>query len=292
MRIEIRRSISIELDMLFFIALPVIFAAGYTAQYVLTFFAAFIHEAAHMATARVLGEKTTLLRILPVGLNAKIEDRVCNKYGRIAIYCSGPAINMVMAVVLTIVNTYYLYSSDNMRFFILMNVYLGAFNLLPVLPLDGGKILREILWDRVGIYTTGALLRRISALLALLIVVVGVIQMYVTTYNFSLLIIGLYVFFAMKPGEGEVGLLNVKNVVYRRSRLMKKGIYPARDLVVMKWVHMSELIKNLDFDRFHIVHVLDEDLRLLNTFTEQELIEGMLKNEVDITFEEFIRLQK
>ena len=35
-------------------------------------------------------------------------------------------------------------------------------------------------------------------------------------------------------------------------------------------------------------YVLDEELKILKTFTEQEVIEGMLKNDCDITFEEFI----
>ncbi len=83
--------------------------------------------------------------------------------------------------------------------------------------------------------------------------------------------------------------MNVKSIIYRRSRLVRKGVYQARDLVVLKNVMLSEIIKNMDFDRFHIIHVLDDDLKLVKTFTEQEIIDALFENTTDITFDELIK---
>ena len=86
--------------------------------------------------------------------------------------------------------------------------------------------------------------------------------------------------------------MNVKNIIYRRARLLKKGIYQARDLVVIKSVQMSEILKSMDFDRFHIVYVLDENLNIVKVLTEQEIIDGLLKYNTEITFEEYINSEK
>lgn len=288
MRILYKSSFVLEMDILFVFAVAIAATTGILSQYLLAFAAAFLHELAHVATAGWIGEKTRQIRILAVGMNAEIEDRVCNKYERIAIYCSGPVFNGLIAVTLLLLDTYYLCISDNMRFFVWMNMYLAMFNMLPILPLDGGKIFREILWGRIGIYAAQRNVKRTSFILAWIVTVVGAIQLYITSNNFSLLIIGLYIFFALKSGNGEAGFMNIRNIVYRRSRLMKKGIYSARDLVVMKWVRMGEIIKEMDFDQFHIIHVLDEDLRVIKTYSEQEIIDSMLNSEEDMTFEELI----
>lgn len=292
MRIAYKNGFKLELDISFFLALLISAASGLFTQYIFTFFAALMHEAAHILTAAALGEKTKVLKILAVGLNAEIEDRVCSGAGRIIIYCIGPLVNGLIAAGLTLVGTYYLHMTDNMRFFILINLYLAIFNMIPILPLDGGKVLREILWDRMGIYSAHAYVKKISVALAVITVLLGIAQLFFVPYNFSLLAIGLYIFFTLKSREGEVGFMNIKNVIYRRDRLMKKGIYPARDLVVMKWMNLNELIKNMDFDRFHIIYVLDEELKISATFTEKEVMDGILNNSSDITFEDLIKLQK
>ena len=84
--------------------------------------------------------------------------------------------------------------------------------------------------------------------------------------------------------------MNIKQLLYRRQRLINKGIYQARDLVVLKEMRLSGVIKALDYDRFHFIYLLDDDLKLLRIITENEIIEGMLKQPEDMTFEELLNL--
>ncbi|HOQ00187.1 MAG TPA: hypothetical protein PK604_05020 [Acetivibrio clariflavus] len=86
--------------------------------------------------------------------------------------------------------------------------------------------------------------------------------------------------------------MNIKNLVYKRSRFLKKGIYPGRELVVIKSMRLGDVVKNMDFDRIHIIYVLDENMRLVKVFTEQEIIDGMEKFNGEISFEELINLTK
>jgi stage IV sporulation protein FB len=85
-------------------------------------------------------------------------------------------------------------------------------------------------------------------------------------------------------GRMESALMNIRQIVYRRSRLIKKGVYPARDLVVMKSVKLGDSLKSMDFDRFHIVYVLDDDLHILGLLTESEIMDALAANCDDITF--------
>lgn len=86
--------------------------------------------------------------------------------------------------------------------------------------------------------------------------------------------------------------MNIKNLIYKRSRFLRKGIYPGRELVVLNSAKLSEILKNMDFDRFHIIYVLDKELKFVKLFTEQDIIESLLKYNSDITFDELINLRE
>jgi len=53
-----------------------------------------------------------------------------------------------------------------------------------------------------------------------------------------------------KSDRPEEILMNIRNLLFKRSRFLKKGVYPGRELVVLESTRLGELIKSMDFDRF------------------------------------------
>lgn len=282
------KSINVIIDPLFFLLLPVMLFAGHLIEFLTVFFAALLHEISHIFSASLLGVKISSIKVLPIGLNASVDKEVLdNRLSKVIIHISGPLANILLFALGTIINSYYPFQPDGMRFFISVNAYLALFNMIPVLPLDGGEVIKEVLSGCVGLYSASIWMKRISIFISVLLFLMG-IAIFIGNYNFSLILIGLYVVFSLKYEKTEAALMNIKNLIYRRSRILKKGIYPARDLVVIKSVRLCEIIKGMDFDRFHFVYVVDDDLKLIKVFTEQEIIDGMLKHNPEMTFEEFI----
>lgn len=265
--------------------------AGYLKKFIITFVSILLHELGHIVLGVLLGKKVNAVKLLPVGLNVSLGESTYTRWESIIIYISGPFVNILLFILSSILNTYYLFSSDDMRFFILVNIYLAVFNMIPVLPLDGGKIFRDVMALRIGLLLANNYAVKASLILSTLLIVLGAVQLFNNLHNFSLFIIGLYVFFSLKSEKAEAVLMNIKHIIYRRSRLLKKGIYGARDLVVIKSMHLGDILKSMDFDRFHFIHVLDDNLKLIKVITEQELIDGMLKHNTDMTFEEFIKIE-
>ena len=71
-----------------------------------------------------------------------------SRTGKIAL--AGPTVNMVLAIFAALVSKYYLDPGDTqdfMLYFFLVNFALATFNLLPLGPLDGRKIIR---WSAVA----------------------------------------------------------------------------------------------------------------------------------------------
>lgn len=280
--------IEFHISYFLFAIMPLLLATGFIIEYLIAFFSIFIHELGHIATASARGCRTRVIKLLPAGVSAVIEDGTCSRKDFIIICLSGPAVNILLSVVFQVISLISAHQSNFLHYFVLSNIYLAAFNMIPAIPLDGGKILNEILSERMGLISAGKYLRKLAFILSAFLIMFGIYQMIYGRMNFSILIIGLYIMFTFKTGKMEASLMNIKQMVYRRSRIMKKGIYPARDLVAMKSANLSETIKNMDFDSFHFVHVLDDNFKVICVFSENEIMEYMLKADADLTFEELI----
>lgn len=235
------------------------------------------------------GRKLDSMRVFPIGLNAVFKEDYYKDINTFFINISGPLTNLLIFLVCFLLSTYYLPGSDNMRFFVLINLFLALFNLLPVLPLDGGRIFKDILTSRIGLFKAYKYTRIVSKVLGLLIILVGIVQAFGSIYNFSLIFLGSFIFYFLKYEETEVYFMNIKNLVYKRSRFLRKGVYPGRELVVIKSMRLGDIIKDMDFDRFHIIYVLDEEMKLEKVFTEQEIVDYMAKFDAEISFDELMK---
>lgn len=268
-----------------FVTIAVMYLCGYLVQYLFIFASIFIHEIAHSLVAFILERRVYGLKLMPVGLCVSIEELAFDRFENVLIYSSGPFANFLMFLILLLTGS----DSNIYTTLKLANIYLAFFNIIPVLPLDGGKILLGLLAGRVGLFASYKYVRKISVFVGVFFVSLGVAQFISSSYNFSFLAIGFYLFFYIVTEKMEAALMNIKDIIFRRSRLVKKGIYPARDLVVIKWVQLGDILRSMDFDRFHLIHVLDDELKIIGVCTEQQIMDGIMKYDSSMTFDEFIK---
>lgn len=288
MKIFQTESFKINVEPLFFAVLAIIFLSGYIVEYMIIFISVFLHELGHILLASLFGCRIYTLTILPVGLCASMQRVDNSRIHAILVYAGGPLVNLGIFLTGLWFQENNAPATGFIKFITDSNACLAAFNLIPLLPMDGGKILREVFSVFFGSTAARIHMRRISMTLSAGFVVVGAFLFHSDINGLSLILIGVYAMFTLKSEEAEAAIMNVRNVLYRKSRLLKKGMYPARDIAVLGTTRLGDIIKNLDFDRFHFIYVLSNELKLVRVLTEQELMDAMLRFNSEMTFEEFL----
>lgn len=113
-----------------------------------------LHEFGHAVAARRFGVRVPRIVLLPIGGMAELESIPRRPRQEIIIALAGPAVNVLLIVVLmTFVrfpagwNPAYLpvNIAELGRHLVLVNLVMGVFNLIPVFPMDGGRVLRAVL---------------------------------------------------------------------------------------------------------------------------------------------------
>lgn len=285
------RDLKISVNLLIFVFIIVALILKIIQVYLLTLIFIVTHEAGHVIASVLCSARVYSIRILPVGMNASLEMAVCNRMQRIFIYVSGPAVSLLLAALCQLLTIFFC----EQREFVsgaYINLWLAIFNLLPIIPLDGGKIAIEILANKLGLKRAGKLLRVFSIILSILIILLGICIFINSHFNISLFIIGIYILICLKGNKEETAFMNIKSFLFRRSRIIKKGIYPVREIVVLKGVKISDVIKTFDYmDSFHIINVLDENFRIVMVLTEQQVLDAVIKYSTDTTFDNLVQIE-
>lgn len=105
-----------------------------------------IHELGHVAMARELGWTVKEVQLLPFGGVATMEDSYAtDPMDEIVVALAGPFLNMVMMAASFLFWFMGIWTEEWARFFLVSNLTIAMFNLLPIWPLDGGRILLAVL---------------------------------------------------------------------------------------------------------------------------------------------------
>ncbi len=159
----------------------------------LVFATVVIHELSHSYLAKRYGIRIERIVLLPIGGLSEMEEIPKDPAQELRIALAGPVSNLVIALISYIVLIIFgsflsIVLSGALYYFIIVNLLLGLFNLLPAFPMDGGRILRAFLAERMSFIKATKLAASIGKQFAIIMAVIGVF------FNFLLILIAIFVY--------------------------------------------------------------------------------------------------
>lgn len=141
-----------------------------------------IHELGHVVMGLIMGLKIEKIEIMPFGLsvsfklniddyNKKIKKGNIQQLKKIAIAAAGPLINLIMLLIVLNTNVNFRIVSNQILAY--ANILIMLFNLLPIYPLDGGRILKELLHIFEGSIKSKIYIRKVSKAIMILLTMIG-----------------------------------------------------------------------------------------------------------------------
>jgi Zn-dependent protease/predicted transcriptional regulator len=215
---------------------------------VLIFVSVLVHELAHSLVAVKHGVKVTSIRLLFFGGLAQVASEPKSGRHEFLIALAGPATSIALGVSFLAVYSYLAIAgletpaSGILEVLAFANIMLALFNLIPGLPLDGGRILRAILWDCWGDMARATkIVSQFGNAFALFLIILGFLQFFVTRSLISglwLIIIGFF----MK----QAALGSYQAVVLRQSLagVQVKQIMTEKVVSVDWLVSIDELVRD------------------------------------------------
>jgi len=197
----------------------------------LLFLCVTLHEFGHILAARRFGVRTREILLLPIGGMARMERIPERPRDELLVALSGPAVTIAIALVLVLAfgglpDPEAVFSGVTPRDLLgqlaYANLSLLAFNLLPVFPLDGGRVLRALLASKLGHSRGTEIAAVIGRAAAIILGLVGL-----AAGNVILVLIAVFIFFA---AGAEAGLAQLREITF--------GV-PARDIMITAFESLS-----------------------------------------------------
>ena len=193
----------IRIHLKIFIFILIFFLTNQIKIYGVLMLFALIHELGHLIVGILLKFKPTTLEITPCGLsvgfevgiddyNKRIKKGTLLTLKKLIIAIAGPITNLVFIIIFLLFNITFL--GIQREIVIYANILIGAFNLIPIYPLDGGRIIKNLLYIYKGLPKAYEYTYKVSKItICLLTAFCSIFILYVK--NIAILIILAYLWY-------------------------------------------------------------------------------------------------
>ena len=146
-------------------------------------------------------------KVNPDDLNFKIKKGNLLELKKILVAIAGPIVSLILAIVFTYIDPIYISKQDA----IYSNILILLFNLIPLYPLDGGRIIKSILHIEFGGKLSKIFTNKISNIIMIILTLISSISVYYFK-NIAIFLICVFLWIITLQ----------ENKVYRANMIMYK----------------------------------------------------------------------
>jgi stage IV sporulation protein FB len=278
--------VSIRFHWVFLLLLFVLGFLGYLWEALILFTLIFVHEIVHVLAARAHGLGTSQVLLFPLGGMATPEDALeLDPQAEYKVALAGPLFNFLLAAVSLVIyaNVPVWREEETFLFFIRCNLVLGFFNLLPALPLDGGRILRARLSATLGFRRATELAIYLSQLQAGLLAALGLYLYWRGQLHTTLFAAAFFLYCAAVRERTAAIYIFIRSLTRKKQTFFRQGVMPLVTLMALAETPVKDVLRQFVMKKYHCIVVVDKDGRVLGEVMEHDLVEVMLRRGGSVT---------
>jgi stage IV sporulation protein FB len=252
---------------------------GQFAELATLFFSVLWHELGHLIAALRFGWTVREVKLLPFGGVVEVEEAgTLPVREEVWVAIAGPVQNALLAAVGYVLGQAGWIDRGWSDDFVRANVLIGLFNLLPVLPLDGGRILQAWISLQVPFHRTLIWSAKISLAFSGLIVISSLYPLLNGgLLHLNLLAVGVFLCASNWSYFRNIPFVFLRFLVHRSERSEKhidRGKL-SNPIVIAENRPLSHIIKLFMKEQYHLVYVMRRG-KVAKVVPEKTIIDGFL----------------
>ncbi|MCL6516161.1 M50 family metallopeptidase [Alicyclobacillus sp.] len=252
--------------------------AGLWQDLLVLFALVMLHELGHAATAEALGYEVEEITLLPFGGVAKLGRGGLGFEPRheALIAVAGPAVNLALLACAAGMHALGLWSDGYFHRVSQWNLWIVTFNLLPGLPLDGGRILRAARSRVLGYEAATREAYHMALGLAVMLFLLGAAALWAGYPHLGMLVLGLFLFVTAWAGRRDLSMETIRFLDAKRRQVHGRPEV-IRSLVVSRGTSIRDVVRRFAPDRYHLIYVRDDHGAVSAVVEEDELLQAVFE---------------
>lgn len=247
---------------------------------VVLFLLIMLHELGHAMAANYLGYEVEEVSLLPFGGVAKLANGSIGfrPKNEALIAAAGPFVNLLLVAVAWAVYAMGTWSETFYHMVVQMNLWIAVFNLLPGLPLDGGRVWRAARSRQLGYAQATREAYNVALLLSILLFVMGGCALWAGYPHFGILVLGVFLCVSAWTGRRDISMDTIRFLDSKR-RYGQPRPELVRALAARSTSSIKEVVTQFAPDRYHMVYVLDSEGSVGTILEEEELLDAVFSGQ-------------
>lgn len=289
MRIASLFDCELVLNVWFALLLLGLAVSGRAAEVLLLFGALITHELAHLAVGYGFGIKFRRIELLPYGGVAQTDNLYAADPAAVALTAlAGPVNNLLLFGCIHLLAGAGWIKPPLADFGLKVNLTLALFNLIPALPLDGGRIVHAVIRRNQGELKALSMLTRWGYVVAAAMIVATLIAAGFAIALPTLPVLAFFVAIGAGRERQAAAVGHLRPLWQRPLQLERTGVLPGAVLVTGGETTVRTILSQMAGARYHWVCLVDQSLRPYGRLSEADIVAAALQGQLNASLDELL----
>lgn len=265
------------------LAALLIIQGGHLVHFLMLLAALMIHEGSHWLAIKGFGYRVEAFSLTPLGGELKVDPLFeINPVAEWFIAVSGPLINWLM-VAGVIYLRFLGMDNDFLNRWQQYNFLIGFINLIPAMPLDGGRLLHAWLTRHLGLSLAGYWVKVVSGFWAIGFIGFSLVKIIHRQGGLFYLSIGVFIFFHLFAKRSPQFNLFWRLSQRKKKLLLQKGHIPVKTVVVCPNTLLSDVLLTYNLDEYLEILICEHG-KVVERVTEDLAWQVLLDQGIKVSF--------